>query len=183
VSAAGKSSNYFVANSAMAEICALLSAPPEQTRELDRLRIGVEKGRTGLKLQTDELDKVYEEIARSDLGAPRLVELAKRALEQKRVDGEWLYPAIERLRQRRSETNAGHDAAIRHAIEEMLDVFVSWLALFQDLHNKLLILADRRPVASGDILRARPVVGDIDHETLTREIVARFPRILAALAK
>jgi hypothetical protein len=33
------------------------------------------------------------------------------------------------------------------------------------------------------ILRARPVKGKIDHEALTREIIARYPKILAALAK
>jgi hypothetical protein len=183
MSAAGKHSTDLAPRSVIAEICASVSAPAEQTLELDRLRIGVEKGRTGLKLQADGLDKVYEEIAHSDLGASGLVELAKRALEQRRADGEWLYPAMERLRQRLSETNAGRDAAIRHAADEMLGVLGSWVALFQDLHDKLLILADQRRLASGEILRARPVTGDIDYETLTREIMARFPKILAALAK
>jgi hypothetical protein len=90
---------------------------------------------------------------------------------------------MERLRQRLSGTDAGRDAAIRHAAEEMLAVLGSWMALFQDLHDKLLILADQRRVASGEILRARLVTGDIDYERLTREIMARFPKILAALAK
>jgi hypothetical protein len=182
VSAAGKQSSDLVPRSVIAEICASVSGP-EQACELDRLRIGVEKGRTGLKLQADGLDKVYKEIAQSDLGAPRLVELANRALEQKRADGEWLYPAMERLRQRLSETDGGRDAAIRHAAGEMLSVFGSWMALFQTLHDKLLILADKRRAASGEISSADPVTGDIDYDALTHEIIARFPRILAALAK
>lgn len=33
------------------------------------------------------------------------------------------------------------------------------------------------------ILRARPVAGEIDHEALSREFMARFPKIRAALAK
>ncbi|HZU88683.1 MAG TPA: hypothetical protein VE993_05435 [Stellaceae bacterium] len=33
------------------------------------------------------------------------------------------------------------------------------------------------------ILRARPVADAIDHSALTREIIARFPKILAELAK
>jgi hypothetical protein len=33
------------------------------------------------------------------------------------------------------------------------------------------------------ILRARPVKGEIDHAALSREFIARFPKILAALAK
>ncbi len=33
------------------------------------------------------------------------------------------------------------------------------------------------------ILRARPVKGEIDHAALSREFMARFPKIRAALAK
>jgi hypothetical protein len=33
------------------------------------------------------------------------------------------------------------------------------------------------------ILRARPVKGGIDHTALSREFIARFPKIRAALAK
>ena len=33
------------------------------------------------------------------------------------------------------------------------------------------------------ILRARPVAGEIDHAALSREFIARFPKIRAALAK
>ena len=33
------------------------------------------------------------------------------------------------------------------------------------------------------ILRARPVKGQIDHTALSREFMARFPKIRAALAK
>lgn len=36
---------------------------------------------------------------------------------------------------------------------------------------------------AGEILRGRPVQEKIDHRSLTREIIARFPKILAALAK
>ena len=34
-----------------------------------------------------------------------------------------------------------------------------------------------------EILHARSIEGEIDHEKLTREIIARFPKILAELAK
>ena len=40
----------------------------------------------------------------------------------------------------------------------------------------------RRP-AAGEVLRARPVKGKTDRRSLTRAIIARFPKILAALAK
>jgi hypothetical protein len=33
------------------------------------------------------------------------------------------------------------------------------------------------------ILRAKPVKGEVDHEALTQEFIARFPKLRAALAK
>jgi hypothetical protein len=42
--------------------------------------------------------------------------------------------------------------------------------------------APRQPTPE-EVLCARPVEGEIDHKALTQEIMARFPKILAALAK
>jgi len=43
--------------------------------------------------------------------------------------------------------------------------------------------ATHRRLASDEVLRARPVKGKVDHEALSREFMARFPKIRAALAK
>ena len=40
-----------------------------------------------------------------------------------------------------------------------------------------------KPRGKNAVRRARPVQGEVDHGALTREIIARFPKILAALAK
>ena len=45
------------------------------------------------------------------------------------------------------------------------------------------MLATPRKPAAGEVLRAHPVKGKVDHAALTREIIARYPKILAALAK
>ena len=42
--------------------------------------------------------------------------------------------------------------------------------------------AEQKPAAKA-VLRARPVKGKIDHAVLSREFIARFPKIRAALAK
>jgi len=60
---------------------------------------------------------------------------------------------------------------------------VGWLKLYRTLRERLLTLVSERLGSRSEVLRARPLEGDIDHEMLTREIVARFPKILAALAK
>ena len=43
--------------------------------------------------------------------------------------------------------------------------------------------AGPRQPAKQEVLRARPAPGEIDHAELTREIISRFPKILAELAK
>ena len=40
-----------------------------------------------------------------------------------------------------------------------------------------------RQPAEGEVLRARPLEGEDDHKALSREFMARFPKIRAALAK
>ena len=41
----------------------------------------------------------------------------------------------------------------------------------------------RQQGATREVLRARPVKGNANYAALTRKIIARFPKILAALAK
>jgi hypothetical protein len=43
--------------------------------------------------------------------------------------------------------------------------------------------APRQDNAGKKVLRARPVKGDVDHEALSWEFIARFPKLRAALAK
>ena len=40
-----------------------------------------------------------------------------------------------------------------------------------------------KPREPKKVLRAKPLKGEVDHGALTREFMARFPRILAALAR
>jgi hypothetical protein len=49
--------------------------------------------------------------------------------------------------------------------------------------EELLHSAADRHAAPEKIHRARSIAGEIDHNALTREIIARFPKILAALAE
>ena len=41
----------------------------------------------------------------------------------------------------------------------------------------------QQQLAVTEVLRARPIKGDANYAALTRKIIARFPKILAALAK
>jgi hypothetical protein len=67
--------------------------------------------------------------------------------------------------------------------QEVIDLAVGWITPYSTLSGKLLDLASKRRSGDAEVLRARPVEGDIDHEALIHELVARFPKILSALAK
>jgi len=49
--------------------------------------------------------------------------------------------------------------------------------------NRLKSAPKRERVAAAEVLRARPVKGKIDYAELSREHLARYPKIRAALAK
>ncbi len=40
-----------------------------------------------------------------------------------------------------------------------------------------------KPRGKGEVLRAKPVKGEVDYAELSREHIARYPKIRAALAK
>ena len=61
--------------------------------------------------------------------------------------------------------------------------FLTRFRLYQDLGRQFQI-PPAMPTRIGEpILRARPVAGAVDHEALSREHMARYPKIRAALAK
>ncbi|HWO84961.1 MAG TPA: hypothetical protein VNN75_00545, partial [Stellaceae bacterium] len=71
----------------------------------------------------------------------------------------------------------------RQCLHELHEIAVAWLGTYQTLRERLLGLASERRSNPSEVLRARPVTGDIDYAELTAEIIDRFPKILAALAK
>jgi hypothetical protein len=136
-----------------------------------------EGNRRGLEKHTREFHEMYEEACRR-LPGEGLAMLAERICEGEAGARELLYPWMDALRQTMSVPS---DEGRRY-IQELLEIAEAWLTLYRETRDKLLQLAAERRLADR-ILRARPVEGDIDHEAMTREIIERFPKILAALAE
>jgi hypothetical protein len=153
-------------------------SPSKRAQLLRQLQKQQDDARAALKEQADALDKAYEDARRADDPA----RLADMIVEKERADAERVGPAIEALRQKLVARAATLDPELRESVKKSLDILEAWLPLYQGLRERLLKLAnERRP--SHRVLRARPVEGDIDHEALSREFMARFPKIRAALAK
>lgn len=68
-------------------------------------------------------------------------------------------------------------------MQELHDTALAWLMIYQSLRERLLKLASERQGDTGGVLRARPIEGDIDYAELSRQHIARYPKIRAALAK
>jgi hypothetical protein len=154
-------------------------SPSKRAQLLRRLQKQQDDARAALKEQAKALDQSYEDV-RSGAGDP--ARLADIILGKERADAERLRPSIGALRQKLT-AHADHlDPEIRQTVQNSLDILEAWLPLYQYLRRRLLKLADERR-DSGEILRAKPVAGDIDYAELSREHIARYPKIRAALAK
>ena len=149
---------------------------------LARLRQRVKTNRTALEKHTAEFNKAYEEEALGGRDLNGLERLAEKVLEAERAATEQLHPWMEALRERLAPQSEGAEEAQQY-LHELYDFAVTWLATYRTLRERLLKLASERGDNSEKVLRARPVEGDIDHEALSREFIARFPKIRAALAK
>ena len=103
--------------------------------------------------------------------------------EKERAAAETLVPGIDQLQRKLAARSQILDPELRNAFQANIDIAIQWLAVYRSTREALLKLASDRRGLKDQVLRARPVAGEIDYAALTREIIARFPKILAALAK
>ncbi len=148
-----------------------------------RLRDLRRKSRAAFAKQSDDLDKLYEEAAQGDADPVHLEQIAEAVLERERAKAERLRPQMAALEEKLARHGDKLDPGVRECFQEILDIAVGSLELYKTLRNRLLALSANRRSGPEGLLRARPIAGTIDHEALSREFMARFPKIRAALAK
>lgn len=164
-------------------LVALTHSESARAENAARLRRQQAECRAAKEQYAKQLDRLYEDIARSGHNADWLILAAELVREREETERERLRPGIEALKQKLALRRGPRDAEGRRLIEESIAVGEAWLSLPAALYKRLLRLADERRAAAEEVRRARPVEGEIDHAELTREIIARFPTILAELAK
>jgi len=155
---------------------------PESLELLARLRRRVMENRRALEEHANEFDKAYEAATHGGLDVEGLVQLAGTVREAERGAAEQLHPWMEALRERLTPQSERAQEAQQY-LQELHEFAVAWLVTYQTLRERLLKLASERRDISRKVLHARPVDGEIDHKALSREFIARFPNIRAALAK
>jgi len=71
------------------------------------------------------------------------------------------------------------DALVQQAVE----IVTSYVSGYLGSRDQLTRVDPKQTVAPTAVLRARPVEGEVDYAELSREHLARYPKIRAALAK
>jgi hypothetical protein len=89
-------------------------------------------------------------------------------------------PVIEKMNDL-LEPPAALPPGIERLVRDGIAILQGWLEFYRGLHALLSMHLDER--SGSATLRARPVEGEIDHEALSREFMARYPKLRAALAK
>jgi hypothetical protein len=176
-------SQYDLPADALLDAVALDSAAGARSRLLAQLRDHQEKSRAKLEEWRDLFDELYDEAIRRDFSSQYLIQWAAALLEKERAALDRLHPLIDKFQQSMAEGGDRIDAEARELFQGTIDLEFEWITPYHTLCTKLLKLASERRVAAGGILEARPIVGDIDYDELSREHVARYPKIRAALAK
>jgi hypothetical protein len=150
---------------------------------LARVRKYIEKGRSTQKEWASAFDGLYEEALSASVSAPSLMRCSAALLEKERAALERLWPLLEDIQRRQIALEEGADPEILALYHDILDFIFGWVAPYQKLSGQLLDLAAARRSAAAKVLHAKPVKGEIDHAALSREFIARFPKLRAALAK
>jgi hypothetical protein len=143
--------------------------------QLEKLRVADEK------LQA-KLRQFYEGTSKDGIRATEAEQAALVLREDESVAANTLRPRILSLQRYLTGTSLNDDPEAHQLLEKAINIAVGYVAGYQDLRDQWIRLAaERRP--ADVVLRAKPVQGEVDHDALSREFIARFPKLRAALAK
>jgi hypothetical protein len=155
----------------------------ERPQLLEQLRDRISTSRVFQEEWTRRFDSLYDEAVRRNFSSPFLIQWAGALFEKGRAASERLYPLVEAMQQKLSADSERLDAESLELFQAAIALAVGWITPYSKLCDRLLDLASQRRLGESTVLHARPVAGDIDHGALSREFMARFPKIRASLAK
>ena len=136
------------------------------TAEDDRARL--------LAQLRDQLEKLqtFDEKVWSD-GAERTSSVTRKDESDAAAK---LISYVSSLQRYLTDTSPDTDPEAHGLLQKAVNIAIGYVAGYQDLRRQLIS-------SEAELLRAMPVKGEVDHEALSREFMARFPKLRAALAK
>jgi hypothetical protein len=152
--------------------------------KLGGLREQQKKGRADLRQLESRLDGLYQRaVSELDASHGTLAEVADILLQKERAAAELLLPGIETLRRNLASRPDLKGSDFQETFEESLRIAQRWLTLYSETRAKILALAENPKGASKKTLRTKPMKNETDWGELSREHIARYPKIRARLAE
>jgi DNA mismatch repair ATPase MutS len=151
--------------------------------ELKRLIDQAKQDRDELDHDVAWLAEHFDQPAPPDMETAELSAFAVQARAKKREAEKHMKPAAQALSDLMADADSDLDEEVRQLLRDGLYVLEGYLRHFNKLHEMLERQLAERLASSEKMRRAKPAKGEVDHEALTREFMARFPKLRAALAK
>jgi hypothetical protein len=149
--------------------------------ELERLRKQTDNDLAELKDAAAWLASHCEQPAPDDVDLDWLTQATKGAQEKEREATAHFRPVIAALRGELGTPRDRFEAEVQQLLRDGIEVLEGWLAFYHGLYAMLARQAEELRLRK--VLHARPVRGEIDYAELSREHIARYPKIRAALAE
>lgn len=160
-----------------------LQATPQEWTTLRKLRDAVRRDRAELTEFTVWLKENFNQPAPDDIEPSWFVQ-AVDEVSAKEQEAETLFrPLIAGFKDLLGPSTNKFETGVQQLLRDSIDFLEGWLAHYRSLHEMLLRHLAERQAAAKQVLRARPVAGEIDYAELSREHIARYRKIRAALAK
>jgi hypothetical protein len=157
-------------------------ADPSISTKLARMRDQQKKGRVDLEQHAKDLSFLYDRAVKEEGATPEYLMTVVDILRARRNNAaEFLIPGIDRLRQNLVSRPDVMNSDLRETFEESLFIAQRWLELFDEACSKLLKLAEQR--ARDEAKLVGSVHREVDWAELSREHIARYPKIRARLAE
>lgn len=153
----------------------------QRAKILARLRRRLEKARFDVRRLKDEVGSLYVEAAQHDAAAMEFMQRAQTFIGSWQATAERFRSEVMTLEEQ-STDGTRIDEETEIFFRDSLILAAEWLDAVATFRTELLGFSEARAVPV-EILRAHPLTGQIDHTALSREFIARFPKIRAALAK
>jgi hypothetical protein len=168
---------------AVVEAFTSASSRADRASLLGQLRDQLEKLRAaGEELQA-KLTKLHEGDSEDSVVAIEADQAALVLREDESAAAKMLLLRILSLQRYLTGTSLNDDPDAHQLLQKAINIAVGYVVGYQNLRDQLIRRDAARGAAAGEVLPARPVTGEIDYAELSREHIARYPKIRAALAK
>jgi len=150
--------------------------------DLATLREQTENDLRELQVEAAWLAENADRPAPDDLDPDWLAQAAEQAREKERQAAAQFHRVIAALKAALAPADDEFEAEVQQLLRDGIAVLEGWSAFYHGFHAMLARQAAER-CASPRVLHARPLAGEIDYAELSREHIARYPKIRAALAE